>query len=86
MEQYGCGKCFECAPFLKEGESPKERIERERRDTDAVLTLLVREKKKNETLSAAMNQIAERTGSEDPCRALVQIARNALDECERRVW
>jgi hypothetical protein len=29
-------------------------------------------------LRAALNKIAERTGSDDPCRALVQIARDAL--------
>jgi hypothetical protein len=29
-------------------------------------------------LSAAMDKIAERTGSDDPCRSLVQIARDAL--------
>lgn len=27
---------------------------------------------------AALNKIAERTGSDDPCRSLVQIARDAL--------
>jgi hypothetical protein len=29
-------------------------------------------------LRAALNKIAERTGSDDPCKALVQIARDAL--------
>lgn len=38
-----------CAPFLKEGETPAECIERNRKDTDAVLTLLAQEKRKNET-------------------------------------
>ena len=68
----------DCEPYLKDGETPAQRIERERRDTEAVLTLLVREKQKTERLAAALNLIAERTGSEDPCRALVQIARDAL--------
>ena len=32
----------------------------------------------NERLRAALDTIAARTGSDDPCRALVQIARDAL--------
>ena len=32
----------------------------------------------NLVLRQALNKIAERTGSDDPCRSLVQIARNAL--------
>lgn len=32
----------------------------------------------NLVLRQALNKIAERTGSDDPCRALVQIARDAL--------
>ena len=47
----------DCAPFLKEGETPAQRIERERRDTDAVLTLLIREKKKNEELLASIHEL-----------------------------
>lgn len=42
-----------CAPYLKEGETPAQRIERELHDTDAVLRLLVREKLRHEALRRA---------------------------------
>jgi hypothetical protein len=32
----------------------------------------------NKRLRAALDKIAERTGSDDPCRALVELAREAL--------
>jgi hypothetical protein len=41
----------DCEPYLKDGETPAQRIERERRDTEAVLNLLIREKRKTEQLS-----------------------------------
>ena len=41
----------DCEQYLKDGETPAQRIERERRDTEAVLTLLLREKQKTEALS-----------------------------------
>ena len=40
----------ECAKYLKDGETPVQRIERERRDTDAALTLLIREKARTKAL------------------------------------
>lgn len=40
----------ECAKYLKDGETPVQRIERERRDTDAALTLLIREKERTKAL------------------------------------
>lgn len=55
----------ECAPYLKEGETPAQRIERERRDTEAVLTLLVREKKRAEAMEELLRSahaIADRGG------------------------
>ena len=33
----------DCEQYLKDGETPAQRIERERRDTEAVLNLLIRE-------------------------------------------
>jgi hypothetical protein len=41
----------DCEPYLKDGETPAQRIVRERRDTEAVLNLLIREKRKTEQLS-----------------------------------
>ena len=40
----------DCEQYLKDGETPAQRIERERRDTEAVLNLLIREKRKNERM------------------------------------
>ena len=47
----------DCAQYLKEGETPAQRIERERRDTEAVLNLLIREKQKTERMSAALRDL-----------------------------
>ena len=38
----------ECSPYLKDGETPAECIARNRKDIDSLLTLLAREKAKNE--------------------------------------
>lgn len=46
------GKVAACEPYLKDGETPVECIERNRRDADALLTLLAAEKRKNEALLA----------------------------------
>lgn len=48
-----------CEPYLKDGETPAERIQRERRDTNAALTLLAREKRKSEAMLAALKRIRE---------------------------
>lgn len=41
-----CALCLACEPWLKEHETPAERIERECRDTEALMNLLAREKEK----------------------------------------
>lgn len=41
----------DCEQYLKEGETPAQRIERERRDTEALLNLLIREKQKTEAMA-----------------------------------
>lgn len=51
----------ECEPYLKEGETPAQRIQRERRDTEAVLNLLIREKRKSERMVEALRLIASTT-------------------------
>lgn len=43
----------ECAPYLKEDETPLQRIERDHRDMMALLRLLAAEKIKNESLMSA---------------------------------
>lgn len=70
----------DCEQYLKEGETPAQRIERERRDTEAVLNLLIREKRKNERMRKALQQIARHFSSEWPerCQTNVLVARNAL--------
>lgn len=55
----------ECVKYLKDGETPAQRIERERRDTDAVLTLLIREKERTQKMAELLCSacaIAERKG------------------------
>lgn len=48
-----------CEPYLKEGETPAERIERDHRDSLALMTLLAREKTKNEALLAVLKELQE---------------------------
>jgi hypothetical protein len=48
-----------CSPYLKDGETPAERIERDHRDTLALMTLLAQEKTKNEALNAQRNELLE---------------------------
>ena len=43
-----------CEPYLKEGETPAERIERDHRDSLALMRLLAQEKTKNEVLLEAL--------------------------------
>lgn len=57
----------DCKHYLKDGETPVQCIERERRDTDAVLTLLLREKGKTaamEELLRSAHAIAARAGAD----------------------
>lgn len=48
-----------CEPYLKDGETPAQRIERERRDTAAALELLANERIKNEFALAALRRVKE---------------------------
>lgn len=53
--------------YLKDGETPAQRIERERRDTDAALTLLIREKERTKLLEELLRSahcIALRQGAD----------------------
>lgn len=59
----------DCAQYLKEGETPAQRIERERRDTEAALNLLIREKQKTERLRATLQEIGAAAVSQ-PCPQL----------------
>lgn len=47
----------DCEQYLKLGETPAQRIERERRDTEAVLNLLIREKRKTEAMREVMQRM-----------------------------
>ena len=48
-----------CAPYLKDGETPAQRIERERKDGAAVLGLLAKEKRRVAELEADKNGLSE---------------------------
>jgi hypothetical protein len=50
-----------CEPYLKEGETPAERIERERLDTEAVCRLYAKEREKNVKLLEALRPFASAT-------------------------
>jgi predicted RNase H-like nuclease (RuvC/YqgF family) len=52
------GLVEECAVFLKEDETPAQRIARERADTDAVLKLLLNEKRRTERLRGLLRPFA----------------------------
>ena len=47
------------APYLKEDETPAQRIERERKDTDMVMRLLANEKRKTERLEDMLKRMLE---------------------------
>ena len=49
-----------CEPYLKEGETPAERIERDHKDSLALMTLLAREKTKNDALQNTKHYEAPR--------------------------
>ncbi len=71
-----------CEQYLKEGETPAQRIERERRDTETVLNLLIREKRKTQRMRETLQQIAQHFSSEWPerCQSSVLAARAVLNE------
>ena len=46
-----------CEPYLKEGETPAERIERDHKDSLALMTLLAREKMRNQALLEALKTV-----------------------------
>jgi hypothetical protein len=52
-----------CEPYLKDGETPAERIERERGDTEAVCRLYAKEREKNVELLEALKDMVSRYGT-----------------------
>ena len=46
----------DCSPYLKDGETPAQCIERHRREVDAVLSLLVKEREKQDKWRLAMDE------------------------------
>jgi len=75
-----------CEPYLKEGETPAERIERDHRDSLALMTLLAREKTKNEAMLEALKQIepilARMYGPQAAELPPMQIVRAAIAKAE----
>ncbi len=67
-----------CKPFLKDGEAPAECLARNRNDIARLMGKWGAEKMTTARLRTALDKIAQTTGSDDPCRPLVQIARDAL--------
>ncbi len=53
-----------CAPFMKDGETPAECIARNRKDTDSVMTLVVREKYRAEAAEARLLEIEQQADRE----------------------
>jgi len=53
-----------CEPYLKEDETPAERIERECRDTEAVCRLYAKEREKNAELLEALENLVNRCNSD----------------------
>lgn len=75
---------LECKPYLKDGETPAQRIVRERRDTETVLMMLIREKRKTERMREALSQIARHFSSDWPerCQTNVLLARITINDVE----
>ena len=75
-----------CEPYLKEGKTPAERIERDHRDSLALMALLAREKTKNEALLEALKQIepilARMYGPQAAELPPMQIVRAAIAKAE----
>ena len=74
-----------CEPYLKEGETPAERIERERGDTEAVCRLYAKEREKNiellEALRTAVDHLEGMPDQEDVAACVVK-ARAAIAKAE----
>ena len=51
----------DCEQYLKDGGQPAQRIERRRRDTEAVLNLLIREKRKNDAHAGSVAALSRST-------------------------
>lgn len=71
-----------CAPYLKEGETPAERIERERRDLTTVVGSLARER---DSVALAAGEICRLGGVNHALRARVAELTAMLDECRPHV-
>src|SRR6266850_519224 len=62
-----------CAPYLKDDETPAQRIERERRESDGLITLLAQEKRRVAEKDAYAGRLAEALrpfAHDDLCRQL----------------
>lgn len=70
-----------CEPYLKEGETPVERMERDHRDSLALMTLLAREKTKNEALLEALKVVIDDLMYQDHAR-VIDVARAAIAKAE----
>jgi hypothetical protein len=72
-----------CEPYLKEGETPAERIERERGDTEAVCRLYAKEREKNVELLEAL-KLAVRQNEHDMLMTgeELRVARAAIAAAE----
>lgn len=71
------GLLDECSTYLKDGETPAQRMARDHRDSLALMELLAREKRKSEAMLAALKRIKE-TGV-----FLGAIAQGMLDDAIR---
>lgn len=67
-----------CRPYLKDGETVADCLARNRADISMLMGKWGAEKMTTARLRTALDKIAQTTGSDDPCRPLVQIARDAL--------
>jgi hypothetical protein len=64
-----------CEPYLKEGETPAERIERERRDTEAVCRLYAKERERNVELLEALKDMVDHGDATAFAKARAAIAK-----------
>ena len=74
------GLVDDCAIYLKEGETPAERIAREHRDTTALMELLAREKRKSEALLVALQDMV--SDHMKLSEATLQVSRAAMANAE----
>lgn len=72
-------------PYLKEGETPAERIERDHRDSLALMALLAQERTKKEALLEALHAMLSHTAMLDPSQGFDGFDHSAVNQARAAI-